>query len=229
MAPRMYIQQSRFALFCRVSLEDKLTLAAELRNRNRGRFDGEPLLLPTPPTSLPDLPGIVLRSKDGNSSLTVSSVRVDIETRYEGSQFESIPALIESDRDFLTGLADTISKSEQVDGNIERFGIMLFLSTNVDNETLGRVRAEFLNSSISLGQHRTEIGFLDRQSWKGFEVNRWIRLMTAQLPGSSGLLEVALDVNTIPEIDYNMSEESLGRFLEELKARVVGEMEVFDV
>ena len=211
----MHVRQCQVALFCQVNLEDK--------------FDGEPILIPAIPDSPPEIPGIVLQSKDGTSSLTVSSARVDITTRYEPGAFDNIPTLIESEKDFISTLAESLSRSGQVEGPIRRIGVIVSLAANTDDSTLSSIRARFLSQELQIGQHRTETGFLDRQSWDGFEVNRWLRLTTSRGRDGSGSVEAAFDFNTIPEEDYNICGKAVSSFLEQLKIRADDEMKVFDV
>ena len=186
-------------------------------------------MLPSIPNSPPELPGIVLQSKDSKSSLTVSSARIDVTKQYDPGALENIPILIDTESKFYTGLAETISQSAQIEGNVTRVGIIVVLDTAVDNATSVRLREAFLSSNLHLGQHRTELGLLDRQTWEGFEVNRWLRLMTSQQPDESNRLEAVLDFNTIPERDYNFTSDVLSDFLAQLKNKAEEEMRVFDV
>lgn len=103
------------------------------------------------------------------------------------------------------------------------------MSATLGEEMFGKLRQRFVSAEVDLGQYRTEIGLLDRQSWNSFEVNRWVRLMMSKEPSGPELLEVVLDFNTIPELEYDLDAELLTNFLEQLGPRATNEMRVFDV
>ena len=123
-APDMRIQRVQVALFCRINLEDKLTLAAELRRRNHERFDGEPIMFPPSPGATSGLPAFSLQSKDGNHTLTVSSHRVDAVSQYELASRPVILDAVANEKEFVLDLVATLSESEQVDGDVNRIGVL---------------------------------------------------------------------------------------------------------
>lgn len=228
MALAFWVNRSQCALFCQVDLTDKLTLAASLRNSNRRRFDGEPVLLPIPPDAPPEIPAILLQSKDGNTSLSVSSARVDVTVNHATEVGQSVRELLVQEGELFRSLAETLSSAEQAQGGISRVGVIVTLNTNLDMSELERVRNRFLIQSFVLGQKRSELRFLDRQMWGQFQVNRWLRLGLSREEDGAGLLEVILDCNTIPEVDYNFDGDGVGKFLELLEHKVDEELKVFD-
>ena len=228
MALSFEIRSSQCVLFCEVDLREKLSLAAALKDSNRSRFDGEPLLLPIPPDAPAELPAVILQSKDSSIALSMSATRVDVTVNHPSGRFTSIPALLEEEATFLRGIADTLLSSGQVQGQISRVGVVLVMSAQADSLELGRVREQFLTPQVELGERRSEFGFLDRQQWENFRVNRWFRLATSRLEDSSGNVEVILDFNTVPQVDYRLDGNGLGQFLELLKSKADAEMEVFD-
>ena len=215
-------------MFCEVDLEDKLTLAAALRNSNRSRYDGDPLVLPTFPEAPPEIPGFILQSRDGTKTLSVSAARVDVTADHEARAFSSIGAFFEEEGEFFKGLAKTLSNSDQVKSGITRVGVMLTLSANPDDAELENIRARFLPSNFRLGENRAELGFLDRLHWQEIIVNRWLRLTMAGREDRTGSLEVILDFNTVPQVDLIMDDDKIAGFLENLRSQAEGEMKVFD-
>ena len=228
MALSFQINRSQCAMFCRVDLADKLTLAAALRNSNPKRFDGEPMLLPSLPDAPPEIPGIVLSAKDGSASLSVSSTRVDTTLNHPQGSLWDIRSLVDKESSFFQSLAETLSTADQVQTGISRVGVVLTLNAHVDSDELAQIRNRFLNSHFELGQNRVDLRFLDRQMWEEFQVNRWLRLGMMHEQDGTGSLEVILDYNTIPDEDYNLNGTRIGQFLEVLKSKAGEELEVFD-
>ena len=228
MAFSFEVNQIQFALFCKVNMAEKLNLAAVLQNSNRNRFDGEPLLFPSPPDAPPEIPGFVLQSRDGSTALVASSSRVDINVSYEPGQFPDIPSLLEEEGNFLQGLAEALSEASQVEGDISRMGLSVTLSADLDESEIKRVLDHFLGPVQTMGKSRTELGFLDRQSWGEFQVNRWLRLSISQPSDDSHSLVVMLDFNTVYREGYNISGDEIGQFLEMIKWKTAEEMKVFD-
>jgi hypothetical protein len=228
-APDMRIQRVQVALFCRINLEDKLTLAAELRRRNHERFDGEPIMFPPSPGATSGLPAFSLQSKDGNHTLTVSSHRVDAVSQYELASRPVILDAVANEKEFVLDLVATLSESEQVDGDVNRIGVLLSLGADLDDSAVGRIRSVFLAPGVSVGRRRLEIGVVDRLPWQDFEVNRRMRLsMSQRSDTTSGSLELTIDYNTLSGQTHNMDRVWVANFLEQLKARSVEEMEVFN-
>ena len=228
MALSFEIRSSQCVLFCEVDLEEKLALAAALKDSNRSRFDGEPLLLPIPPDAPSELPAVVLQSKDSSIALTMSATRVDVTVNHPPGRFTNIPALLEGEATFLRGIADALLNSGHAQSQISRVGVVLVLSAQADSFELGRVRGHFLTPQVTVGGRRSEFGFLDRQQWEDFRVNRWLRLATSQQADGSGSVEVILDFNTVPQLDHRLDSSRLGQFLEMLKSKADAEMEIFN-
>ena len=228
MALAFQINRSQCAMFCRVDFADKLTFAAALRNSNPNRFDGEPVLLPSLPDAPPEIPEIVLSSKDGSTSLLVSSTRVDVTVNHAPEAFANYRALLEEDGSLFRSLAEVISKADQVQSAIGRVGIILALNANLNVSEVEQVRNRFLNSDFRLGQNRVELRFLDRQPWDKFQANRWLRIGMSREEDGTGSLDVILDCNTIPEVNYNLDGNGIGQFLEVLKSKVDEELKVFN-
>lgn len=228
MALSFDINRSQFALFCQVDLEDKLTLAAALRNADRARFDGDPVFLPSVPDAPPEIPGIILQSRDGNKTLSVSSSRVDATASYDLAAFADIRSLMQTEAEFLVSLAETLSSSDQVNNSINRVGMMVALSANLGDSDLAHVRQQFLRAEFGLGQNRLELGFLDRQQWETLEVNRWFRATAVHEGNGTGSLEIVLDFNTVPQADRIIAEDEIMLFLETLKSRADEEIKVIN-
>jgi hypothetical protein len=55
-----------------MAISDKIRLANNINNTLGGLFDGDPVVLPLPPDAPPELPRILLSSKDGKKKLQAS-------------------------------------------------------------------------------------------------------------------------------------------------------------
>ncbi len=106
--------------------------------------------------------------------------------------------------------------------------MMVALSANLGDSELAHVRSQFLHVGFGLGQDRLELGFLDRQQWETLEVNRWFRATTMYQGSGTGLLEIVLDFNTVPQADRIITEDEIALFLETIKSRADEEMKVFN-
>ena len=228
-APDMRTRRVQVALFCRINLEDKLTLAAELRRRNQERFDGEPIMFPPTPDADPGVPAFSLQSKDGNHTLTVSSRRVDVTSHYEPESAPVILDAIEKERDFIFGLVTTLSGSEQVDGNVNRIGVLLAQVADIEDSYIDGIRGIFLAPGITWGRRRFDVVFLDRMPWDNFDVNRRMRLAISQQSNTKAAsLELTMDYSTVPGQTHNVDGPWVVTFLDKLKVMSAKEMEVLN-
>ena len=227
MAPAFDINRIQYAMFCQVEMGQKLTLAAALQNSNRSRLDGEPVVLPTPPESPPDIPGFILQSRDGSTTIAVSSTRVDVTVEYEPGTFTNVQDLLEAEEGFILTLSETLANLDPVVSGISRVGVILMLSADLTSVELRDVRDRFLPPNLGLGENRFEVGFLDRQCWPASQVNRWLHFTLAQREDGNASLEIVLDFNTVPQVEGTMDHRSVQEFLETLKPSAVQEMKVF--
>ena len=228
-APDMRTRRVQVALFCQINLEDKLTLAAELRRKNQERFDGEPIMFPTTPNADPGVAAFSLQSKDGNRTLTVSSRRVDVASHYEPESSPVILDAIENERDFILDLVTTLSESEQVDGNVNRIGVLLAVIADIDDSDVDGIRSVFLAPGVTLGRRRFDVVFLDRMPWENFDVNRRMRLaMSQQSNTKDASLELTMDYSTMPGQTHHVDGPWVATFLDQLKVMSAKEMEVLN-
>ena len=184
-------------------------------------------MLPVPASAAVEVPIIILTSRDGTSSLTVKPSRVDFQTIYDRGTFQTFEEVIERERSFIAGLTDTLSNADEIEEGITRVGVVLSATSLVDLDTLRDVRLNFLQESVSIGGHRSELGFLDKQTWGDWEVNHWLRLIATQQAEGQHLLEMVLDYNTASDQVYELNSDSLVDFLGYLTDTCTQEMGTF--
>ena len=225
-APDLRVRKVQVALFCRINLNDKLTFAAELRRRNQEWFDGEPVMFPNVASGRA---AFSLHSRDGNRTLTASSRRVDVTAQYPAEPSPVITDAVDNETGLIRDLVATLQDMEQVEGNIDRMGILLSLGTDVDDSAVDEVRNIFLAPRVGLGQRRSEVMFLDTVTWEGFEVNR--RMMLAVSP-RFGATPPSLELTTVysaaPGGTDGITRPWVDSFLDQLKAKCAEELEVLN-
>ena len=224
-APDMRIRKVQVALFCQVNLEDKLTFAAELHRRYQERFDGEPAMSPN---VSPGRPAFSLRSSDGSHTLTANSRRVDVTAQYPAESSLTIAEAIDNEAGLIVELVAALRELEQVEGNIDRMGVLLSLEdADVDDSAVDRVRNMYLAPGVALGQRRSEVMFLDTVPWEEVEVNRRVRLVISPRFGSTPpSLELTAVYTAAPGEADGVTQPWVSVFLDQLKTKCVVELEV---
>src|SRR3989344_5126864 len=73
------IQSVQIALFlATVDLTDRLLVASKINKKLDNFFNGQPVLLPIPNDAPPEIPRIILKTRDEEFSLQISASRVDL-------------------------------------------------------------------------------------------------------------------------------------------------------
>ena len=117
-----------------------------------------------------------------------------------------------------------------MDNSPYRIGVIFSLISVVDPSFIDSVKSSFMRDDLTLGSRNFELGFLDRQSWEGVEVNRWFRIKTGFQRGneSQHVVEVTLDFNSLGENKYVFDADLVGKFLHELENRADEELKRVD-
>ena len=106
-----------------------------------------------------------------------------------------------------------LSESEQVDGDVNRIGVLLSLVADIDDSAVGGIRSVLLAPGVTLGRRRFEVMFLDRMPWQDYEVNRRMRLAISQQSNKAAQsLELTIDYSTVPG-QNTQRKSALGRYL----------------
>ncbi len=198
-----------------LNLTDKLSLTAEIIRASNQTYSSDPVLLPMPQDAPPEIPRIILRSVDSQCVCNVALNRVDLffNAKEAMLQLENVPQIPHGHLQ----VAVTNLLRERFGARVARVGIVSNLVVEVREIPTIFLEKHYLKETAHISDtyelqlHALNRIMLDRYK---IEMNRWIRLSASrsQEGGGPQVLDVALDVNTLPTHRHDLDGEKL-RFI----------------
>jgi hypothetical protein len=200
------------ALFAPYDLTNKIAVANTMNERVKHVFDGEPLLLPIPADAPPDIPRIILTSKDQRYRCNITTNQLILIYTEQGKLDKEINDLREEYLALLCQIAEVVKGEWKTD--VFRLGFVVRLLA-FPSDPVELIKNTFIREGALKTPRQLEVHVLDRMAWDKLEINRWCRLSSAEIAGATGeskALSVLFDVNTIPEKRYDFSADSIIAF-----------------
>ena len=176
------VQSSQFAYFLSsIDLSDRLKIAENIRATTKSVLDGQPTILPIPDDAPPEIPRIMLSSKDKRFICNVALNRFDFihKTTNQDTGMETM----EFD-DFLLKEIVLLNKLlfTELDVKSHRLGLIITYHSHLEQEGLAYLKSRYFGNpkdkAVELQAHR-----LTQESIAEMNSNNWIRLV-AKLPES---------------------------------------------
>lgn len=209
---RHLVRNATAALFASYDLTNKLDVAHSLNKKVKHIFDGEPVLLPIPSDAPPEIPRIILASRNQRYRCNVAVGRLDFLYTQAGEPDKELTDLRDEFLTVLRQIAEVVKGEWKTD--VSRLGFVVE-SLAFPNDPLELIKSTFIREGALKAPRRLEVHVLDRMTWDKLEVNRWYRLSTVVIPAATGerkALSVVFDVNTIPEERYDLGADSIIAF-----------------
>jgi len=205
-------------------LSDKLELASSLLEPVKGIFNGEPILLPIPDDAPPEIPRIILTSKDGKLKCNVSKQYVEL-IYIEDTPTKALQEL----REQLLKVLGNITKvmKSKFNSSIYRLGLVTRFIVFHD-APIELIKERYIKPGAIDYPRSLELHVLDRMDWDNLMVNRWYRISVhpkKKTDGEDKEISIIFDINTIPEKKYDFNVESLVAFYDKASGYIVSNVE----
>ena len=210
-----FVRRVLVVLFGDIALADRIEVARSLNKATKNLFNGEPAILPLPDDAPLEIPRIILRSKDEKFNCHVSPRRLDFSL---GQKKGENKRLEEVQDDFLSQLADIARfVKTELGVKVERLGIVVNSAMFPEESPVDFLMKKFLRSGMIMDPHELNLNFLHKFALGDFKVNRWQRFSCVSPKDKDTLeearvLHIETDVNTVPEIKYDFSAETIPAF-----------------
>jgi hypothetical protein len=185
-------------LFSPFDLTDSLETAKSLRSKLKDKLDGEPIVLPVPDSAPPDLPSILLKSKDGKYTCHVSSVKLELSYSEPG-----LPKyrLDEFKDDYLSLVGNTIDAVKfQLKSKISSIGITIELIA-LSEDPVTYLKEIYIKEGLLTSATQLGITYMDKLRWYDLQINRGYRLYAGTFSDESGskykMVTMYCDINTL--------------------------------
>jgi len=209
-----FVARIQAALFGKVVLGKKVQVTAELSNQLADLLDDEPVILPVPDDAPPDIPRIILKSKDGKYGGNINLNNVNFNYTEKGKPSKKLQGIHE---EFLTNIGN-FTKAIIKAGVMEkasRLGSVTELITFTEDNPIEVIKRNFLHGE-ELGElSQIDLGLLTKITWDNIKINRWHRFKTRtaeMAPGGAPFIAFIIDINTAGDIEYDLGHEGIIAF-----------------
>ena len=190
------IQSFQITLFAAtINLTNKVALVDQIDKALENLFNGEPLIMPLPENAPPEIPRIILNSKDQEFSLNISPVRIDLifnNKKQASMEFKKLSEQMKKYMDLIVKILIS-----QFSSSFVRMGIINITKIETD-KPLEKLNL-YLNTSKSEVKSKKEVQlhFYEVEEGKEEKYNNWIRLIAQEYdPNRPGLIMIN-DINSI--------------------------------
>lgn len=201
------------ALFGRVVLGKKVQLAADLSNQLADLLDDEPVILPVPDDAPPDIPRIILKSKNGRYSVNIKLNNVSFKYTEKGKPANELQAIREEFLQNFSDFTEILIKLGVIETASRLGSVTEFLVFTQD--PIDVIKRNFLRPEELEELSQIDLGLLTKTTWDDVQINRWHRFTTRTgetAQGSEPYIIFAIDINTKADIEYKFSHEAIVGF-----------------
>jgi hypothetical protein len=214
------VQSLQTGLFlASIDLSNKLAVAGNLASASNGLLGSDPLILPLPNDAPPDLPRIIIKDHQGQFQCRVSPGRCDfLFGQVPDTPEQTLGDLFSGYLEYLLSLANALVNDHKA--SFHRIGFVPKFLAKLQVSSNEFIRDGFERKDFFQGAHYIHIHTLHHMTLDGFEINRWVRVRSARSasdPSDDRAITVEIDMNTNPEIHYNLDADRIRLFC--LRAR----------
>jgi len=205
------LRSFQVALFSNmITLDNKIEYVSKLTTATNAVFDGEPTILPIPKDAPPEIPRVVVKSKDEKLICNTSINRVDL---FFNPKKEIEMNLENVKSEYLTLLKQILNfLNETYRFKIYRIGMVANLILDLTESSNQFISKKYLkdNSQIS-DTFEVQLNVLNKINLLSrYKANRWLRIITSrekQNIENDKFLSVNIDINTLPDVSYDFDSE----------------------
>lgn len=207
------LQQLQTALFTPgINLTKPIDIAQGLISATGTLFDGQPIILPIPPDAPPEVPRIIVKNSSDTYTCNVSQNRIDFIFTEKG-MFRSMRDESDKFLNHLLSLIELLKSNLKI--TITRAGTIATLMLPLKESSNKFISEKYLKEHLFNGTYEIQFGILKKLQLTGYEVNCWFRLNTLRNMkdvSDDRTMLVTFDVNTQPEVSYDLSKDQIGIF-----------------
>ncbi|MBN1916290.1 MAG: hypothetical protein JW889_00155 [Verrucomicrobia bacterium] len=217
------------AFFVRdLDLSSPLALAQGLNSACGNLFDGPPAVLPVPPAGQagpqqagtvpgpnvpPNVPIIVLKTRDEQQNLNVARERIDYRRFFRGGPSVALPKVWGACDVILGQIGEYLTVKQPA--TVWRLGFVVQFFAKLEYSANVHLAGAYLRNGVLEGAADLQINALHRTSVADIPANRWIRLKPVrnkQNPADDSAMIAEIDINTPADQPAEFSQEEIEDF-----------------
>ena len=201
----------------KLDLTNPLLLAQGLNSACGSLFDGPPAVLPVPQEGAqnvpPNVPVIVLKTKDEQQTLNVARERVDYRRFFRGGEPVTLPPVWSGFDVILGQIAEFLTVKQPV--AVWRLGLVTQFFSKLEASANSHLAEAYLREGAFEGATDLQLSALHRTSVGDITANRWIRLRPVrnkENPADDTAMIAEVDMNTPADKATALSQEEIEDF-----------------
>lgn len=195
-----------------IDLSNRLE-AANLLSQGTSFFDGPPTILPFPDDAPPEIPRIILKSKEENYVCNVTSNRIDFV--FEDRKSESGSEIKDFEKQYFSNLHLLVKAVYNLKARSSRLGLVAKYLGFPKMKTVKFLIEQYLKN-IESDSVEAQVHFLKLGKAAKYNVNIWTRLITQRQKNSkSDRLLIVSDINTSLEEKHDINVSMAINFFKE--------------
>lgn len=220
-----FVQRILTVLFGSLDLTNKLAVANSLITRAQGMLDGEPAVLPVPADAPPEVPRILLSSKDGAYRCNVGIDHVELMYVERGKPASSVYQLRDAYLALLRNIAEGVRT--EICTKVTRIGCVMEMVSFPAEDTVQLLMTKFMQEKAFGSPLELQLHVLHKMVWDSLQVNRWLRLLSLRRQESGKeipILAATIDMNTPGEMQYDLGADAIVAFCSRACTHVTEEL-----
>ncbi len=200
-----------------IVIADKLKTANMLKEVLPDVLDGEPLILPLPNDAPPEIPRMLLKSKDEKYKLQVAVQRMDFIFHYKKEDEKTLFP--------VPGFFEKVSKllkyfRESVHTQFARIGVVTNWTIELEKSSATEyLFSKYIQEGTPLrNSYKLELHCLTKETIADLKANKWTRIKSAlkvDEPEQDRFITLHVDINTLADEKYEFDQKLLQEFLNE--------------
>ena len=225
MLERLKLLSLQSALFVKkIDLQNPLLIAQGINTAAGNVFDGPPAVLPLRENTPPNMPLILLKSKDEKLLCNVSRDRIDYRFTIQKDPPCAIQDIWDVYYSALSQINEYFSMKNPIPiwrlGFVSQFFVKLAISANT------HIATKYLQPGIVEGSWDANINILNGFRLEKHEVNRWLKIRpirNKQNQQDDSAMIVEVDINTLQEHQQKMEQSDIDAFFEDAYSHLINQ------
>jgi len=219
-----FLNRASSLIFASIDLTDRLEVANSLNKKIKDTLDGEPVIFPFSNDAPPDIPRIIIESKDRRYHCDVSMTQISLNYEEEGVPHKQIKEIKDEYLNILTKVISVVKEIWKC--RVTRIGFVIELMA-FPNDPIDLVKSTFIRDNAIGNSKELQLSIMNRLTWEGLEINKGYRILTTEkmhhgkeepeeVQKIKKALAILIDINTPSEKVQDFSTESMLSFFNQV-------------
>jgi len=190
----------------------KIKIVELVQHNSDGLINVDPFIVPSTKNTPDEIPIIIMQNQDSGWSFQISKERIDFIFESKNENELNFEDLFSTFKNITIKQWNSFSKEFFAKAN--RIGLIGTFVNIIDNPTTFLIQKYIKNEEIE-GSFETQLHYLKKECIENINVNIWTRIIAvSKLQNIPPRLVNEIDVNTQPEFEFIITNDSINTFFQ---------------